>query len=127
MWENSRSLYERTREHKADRISRKEESHQVKHSLLDRWDLPKPPKFKFRLVRSFADPMSRQLSEAVRIELRGSDILNSKAEYNSSRVPRLKVDMEGWKISQDTDKEKGTEPTNLMEGSHEEEYEMLIA
>ena len=52
----------------------------MKHWLLDYGDLSKPPKFKFRLVRSFADTMSRQLSEAVRFELRGSDILNSKAE-----------------------------------------------
>ena len=62
MGESSRSLYERTREHVADRRSRKEESHQVKHWLLDHGDLPEPPKFRFRLVRSFTDPMSRQLS-----------------------------------------------------------------
>ena len=46
--ESSRSMYERTREHVADRISRKEESHQVKHWLLDHSDLPEPPKFIFR-------------------------------------------------------------------------------
>ena len=69
--------------------------------------------------------MSRQLSEAVGIELRGSDILNSKAEYNRSRVPRLRVDMEGWKLSKEKDKEE--EPANLMEGSHEEEYEISIS
>ena len=51
--------------------------------------MEEPPKFKFRLVKSFKDPMSRQLAEAVRIELRGNDILNSKAEFNRSRVPRL--------------------------------------
>ena len=69
--------------------------------------------------------MSRQLSEAVRIELRGSDILNSKAEYNKSRIPRLRVDMEGWKQKQQSlDKDK--EPTNLMEGSEEQDYEISI-
>ena len=46
-----------------------------------------PPKFKFRIVRSIQDPLIRQLSEAVRIELRGEEILNSKC-----RVPRLR----GW-------------------------------
>ena len=67
--ESSRSLYERTREHVADRLSRKEDSHQIKHWLLDHGDLQEPPEFKFRLIRSFKDPMSRQLSEAVKIEL----------------------------------------------------------
>ena len=57
--ESSRSLYERTREHVADRLSRKEDSHQIKHWLLDHGDLQEPPEFKFRLIRSFKDPMSR--------------------------------------------------------------------
>ena len=52
-----------------------------------------PPKFKFKIVRSFQDPLTRQLSEAVRIELRGEEILNSKAEYSRCRVSRLRVDM----------------------------------
>ena len=118
--ESSRSLYERTGEHVADRVAKKEESHQIKHWLLDHADLEEPPKFKFRLIKSFKDPMSRQLAEAVRIELRGSDILNSKAEFNRSRVPRLRVDMEGWKQAQKK------EPTSLQEGSLEEEYEASI-
>ena len=37
------------------------------------------------------------MAEAVRIDLRGENILNSKAEYSRCRVPRLRVDMEGWK------------------------------
>ena len=46
MGESSRSLYERTREHVADRVGRKEESHQVKHWLLDHGELKEPPEFK---------------------------------------------------------------------------------
>ena len=118
--ESSRSLYERTGEHTADRLAKKEESHQIKHWLLDHQDMKEPPRFKFRLIKSFKDPMSRQLAEAVRIELRGNDILNSKAEYNRSRVPRLRVDMEGWKKS--TEKE----PASLQGGQGEEEYEATI-
>ena len=44
--------------------------------------------------------MTSQLAEAVRIDLRGEGILNSKSEYNRCRVPRLKVDLEGWKAEQ---------------------------
>ena len=47
-------------------------------------------------MRSFQDPLSRQLSEAVRIDLRGEGILNSKGEFNRCKVPRLTVDLEGW-------------------------------
>ena len=118
--ESSRSLYERTREHVADRVGRKEESHQVKHWLLDHGELKEPPEFKFRLVRSFKDPMSRQLSEDVRIELRGNDILNSRAEYNRSRVPRLRVDLEGW------EKTKSKTPTIQVEECHEQDYETSL-
>ena len=95
--ESSRSIYERSKEHVADRENLAEESHQVKHWLSSHEELLTPPKFKFKLIQCFKDPLTRQLSEAVRIELRGSDILNSKSEYSRCRVPRLTVDMEGWK------------------------------
>ena len=113
--ESARSLYERTKEHMADRVGLKEESHQVKHWLTEHRELQEPPPFKYRLVRTFKDPMSRQLSEAVRIELRGEGILNSKAEFNRCKVPRLKIDLEGWK------KEKLKESCNQLEDCHEME------
>ena len=37
--ESLRSLYERTGEHTADRVAKKEESHQIKHWLLDHQDM----------------------------------------------------------------------------------------
>ena len=50
------------------------------------------------IISSFKDPLFRQLSEDVRIELRGENILNSKAEFSRCRVPHLKVDLEGWMV-----------------------------
>ena len=120
--ESSRSLYERTREHVADRVAHKEDSHQIKHWILDHGDLQEPPVFKFRMVRSFQDPMSRQLAEAVRIELRGDGILNSKSEFNRSRVPRLRVDMEGWMKA----KEKEKQETTQVEELENQEYETSV-
>ena len=52
--------------------------------------------FTFKIVNTFQDHLTRQLAEAVRIDLRGEEILNSKVEYSRCRVPRLRVDMEGW-------------------------------
>ena len=103
-------------------VSRKEESHQIKHWLLDHGDLQEPPEFKFRLIRSFKDPISRQLLEGVRIQLRGSGILNSKAEFNRSRVPRLRVDMEG--LIQAKKKEK--QQTAQVEKLENQHYETSI-
>ena len=95
--ESSRSLYERTKEHHRDKEGREEDSHQVKHWVLDHPDLPSPPKFKYKVLGSYQDPLTRQLSESVKIENSGPEILNSKSEYSRCRVPRLRIDMEGWR------------------------------
>ena len=94
--ESSRSLYERSKEHVRDKDSREMDSHMVKHWLVDHREMSSPPKFKFKLLGSYQDPMTRQLAEAVRIEKVGAGILNSKSEYSRCRVPRLRIDMEGW-------------------------------
>ena len=41
--------------------------------------------------------MTTQIAESVRIEVAGEGILNSKSEYSRCRVPRLRLDMEGWR------------------------------
>ena len=107
--ESSRSLYERSKEHQADRDNMQEDSHQVKHWLLHHQELQCPPAFRYKMISSFTDPMTRQLSEAVRIELRGPEILNSKSEYTRCRVPRLRVDLEGWKLNQNREGSKQDE------------------
>jgi hypothetical protein len=94
--ETSRSMYERAKEHEADKMKKSEDSHQIKHWLTEHQDLLEPPKFRFKIIQTFQDPLSRQLAEAVRIDLRGDNILNSKSEYSRCKVPRLTVDLEGW-------------------------------
>ena len=76
--ESSRSLSERAKEHEADKLKTSEDSHQIKHWLTDHRDLMAPPKFRFTIIKSFLDPLTHQLSEAVRIDLRDENILNSK-------------------------------------------------
>ena len=121
--ESARSLYERSKEHIADRESKKEDSHQIKHWILSHPEMQEPPAFRFKIIKTFKDPMSRQLSEAVRIELRGSDILNSKGEYNRCRVPRLRVDMTEWQQKQQQ-KCPPKEPSNQRDNSDlESEFE----
>ena len=43
--ESSRSIYERAKEHQADRNKNSEESHQIKHWLTSHEELMAPPKF----------------------------------------------------------------------------------
>ena len=97
--ESSRSLYERSKEHIKDREDGEDDSHQVKHWKIDHNDMEEPPAFKFKMIQSFQDPLTRQLAESVRIEAGGTQILNSKSEYSRCRVPRLKVILEEWKPS----------------------------
>ena len=91
------SIFERAGEHWTDRLNQKEDSHMIKHWVNDHADMPEPPKFQFKVVSSFKDALTRQVSEAVRIELRGGGVLNSKSEYNRCKIPRLTIDQEEWK------------------------------
>ena len=41
----------------------------------------------------------KAIAEAVRIDLRGENVLNSKSEYSRCRFPRLVIDQEEWRIN----------------------------
>jgi hypothetical protein len=45
----------------------------------------------------------------VRIEKCGEHVLNSKSEYNHCRVPRLQIDMEGWRAGKERERKKKEE------------------
>ena len=51
--ESSRSLYERAKEHVADREGGKEDSHQLKHWLTSHQDQEEPPAFRFKIFSEF--------------------------------------------------------------------------
>ena len=115
MGESARSLYERAKEHHEDEESRKEDSHRMKHWVLDHPSLLDPPRFKIKVVSSYRDPLNRQVGEAVRIEMRGGNTLNSKTEYNRCRIPRLVIDQEVWQIMRKKQKEINDEETKNLE------------
>ena len=83
----SQSIYERASEHRQDAADRNEDSHMVKYWRISHPELPTPPQFSIHVVVFYRDSLSRQVGEAVRIELRGEDLLNSKAEFNRCRIP----------------------------------------
>ena len=43
--------------------------------------------------------MTRQISESVRIDLRGENVLNSRTEYSRCRLPRLTLDKDEWRTA----------------------------
>ena len=95
MGESSRSLYERTKEHIKDGRDKAEDSHIAKH-----WEQchagEDMPEFRFKIVRSFKDSLSRQVAESIRIDLRGENVLNSRTVYSRNRLPRLELEKPEW-------------------------------
>ena len=69
----------------------------VKHWILEHPQEKEQPAFKFKIVASFQDSLTRQIAESVRIDRRGGMVLNSKTEYSRCSLPRLTVDLEEWK------------------------------
>ena len=61
----------------------------IKHWLSSHQELKSPPKFKIKVVGRFQDSFTRQVSEAVRIELRGEHILNSQSSI-------VEVEYQDW-------------------------------
>ena len=72
----------------------------VKHWSLDhsKDSMEDRPKFNINVVATFQDALTRQVAEAVRIQVRGHNVLNSKAEYSRCSLPRLVVEKPDWKI-----------------------------
>ena len=87
--ETSRSIQERALEHHADLRNKREKSHMYKHRVLHHEDKETP--FLMKVISFHKSALSRQAAEAVRIRRRGGEgsILNSKAEFNRSYIPRL--------------------------------------
>ena len=106
--ETSRSLFERAREHIKDGEAKTEDSHISKH-----WEQEHPgepmPEFRFKIIRSFKDSLSRQVAESVRIDLRGEGILNSKTVYSRNRLPRLEIEKTEWERESEDRKKRAEE------------------
>ena len=63
------------------------------------------PRFRFKIVKTFHDSLSRQVAESVRIDLR-NHVLNSKSVYSRNRLPRLEVEKQEWEREEDMRKAK---------------------
>ena len=91
--ETSRTILERGKEHWQAWRSNKSDSHIRKHQDLCHGGAEEPD-IVLRAVSHHKSALSRQVAEAVRIMRRGGEgaVLNSRAEYNRSHIPRLQVE-----------------------------------
>ena len=115
--ESSRSMHERGKEHVQAAISLNQDSHIIKHWLLEHKELEVRPPFKFRVLGTFRDCLSRQLTEAVKIDS-GVSTLNSKKEWGHNSVPRLQVAQEDFQVKRkmlELDMKEKEEERELME------------
>ena len=64
-------------------------------------NVPTHFKVSIQVIGRYRDALSRQVGEAVRIDLRGEDVLNSKAEFNRCRLPRLTINRDYWLFKND--------------------------
>ena len=93
--ETSRSIFERSQEHVKAGKSKKEESFIAKHWQESHPEREEMPEFRFKIIRSFKDHLSRQVSESVRIDLRWG-VLNSKTMFSRNSLPRLTIEKSEW-------------------------------
>ena len=111
--ETSRSIFERSIEHLKAGRDRKEESFVAKHWQESHPQREEAPEFRFKIVKSFRDPLTRQVSESIRIDLRRG-VLNSKTMYSRNSLPRLTLEKTDWEKKKE-EKEKEAEKRESKE------------
>ena len=129
--ETSRSLKERSLEHHNDYRKNKDDSHMLKHASHSHNRDNNNPMFNQYIVGSFQSSLSRQIAEAVRIQLRGAT-LNSAGVYNRCKLTRMVVDTDWdkrvWEASWESKKREQEHLKRLVEnGMLGEEEEEIMA
>ena len=108
--ETSRPARMRAFEHFKNLEDFKLDSFMLTHWLLEHKLQMTPPDFKFEVIRSFGDSLSRQIAEAVYIEQGGN--LNRKSEFGHNHLYRLEARATDWELEQEVARE-AVEKANL--------------
>ena len=66
----------------------------IKHWALHHPDLDECPKMRFKVIKTFNDPLSRLISESVWIDKMSN--MNSKSEWRCNKMSRLVVETPAW-------------------------------
>ena len=92
--ETARNVHVRSKEHLSDLKNKREKSWMLKHIKKEHEnENPQDIKFSWKISQKFRKPLERQLTEAVNIANAPIDeSLNSKGEYNSYILRKLKLE-----------------------------------
>ena len=88
--ESSRTLAERCREHIAGAGNIEYDNFIVKHWVSVHSDLTSFPKMRFKVLKTFQDPLSRLATESVLIDILAN--MNSKSEFRNNKISRIVVE-----------------------------------
>ena len=89
--ESHRNLYSRGKEHEKKLEKEDESSFMYRHQREKHGS--NPVEFEMRVVKSFRDPLSRQVTEAILIKNHQGELLNSKAEFYQPSIVRVRSEI----------------------------------
>ena len=90
--ETARNLYTRSKEHYSALRNQDEKSFMNKLIVKEHGGKPDEVEFDWKIIGKFKKPLSRQLTEAIRIDKKSKDDnLNSKNEYFRHTVKRISL------------------------------------
>ena len=89
--ETHRNAYTRGQEHWKKYNKRDESSFMLKHQ--EEKHNGEQANFKMKVLKSFKDPLSRQVTEAIMIKNHKGEILNSKAEFYQPPLVRVRQEI----------------------------------
>ena len=116
--ETSRSIKERGGEHIAAYRSSNKDSHIFKHQSMEHPG--EEPEFILRVASFHKTALERQVGEAVRIKRRGGQgaVLNSKAEFDRCRIPRLVLEEQDLEQADKLELERGEQLAATLDKEH---------
>ena len=119
--ESHRSAWDRSEDHRNAIRTQNEEYAIVKHWKNDHQN--EKPNFQFEVVKAFRSSLERQINEAILIELEdNNNLLNSKAEWGSNRIPRLILDPEA---AQGHQAKHASNASHVQHDNHGQDIQLL--
>ena len=89
--ESHRNLYTRGKEHVRKLVKKEDSSFMHRHQVEKHSG--EPANLEMKVMRSFRDPLSRQVTEAVMIKNHAGELLNSKAEFYQPPLVRIQSEI----------------------------------
>ena len=84
--ESDRNLFTRGSEHEKNKSGFIIKHQNEKHNA-------EPPEFRWKVLKTFRDPLSRQTAEAVSIRRHQGELLNSKAEFHQPLLVQVRSEV----------------------------------